>query len=118
MDAVSALQLWSQRKRLGSARTTSESSEGRGTMVDVEMCEIISQTGSLHRGYSQGDSVYLSNGVSVTSDPFSPGIQLDDEDPDGYILPRSVHSSVRGDILVVFLFLVSEWQIYIYIYTF
>lgn len=106
-SAVSALQLWSQRNRLGSARTTSESSEGRGTMMDMEMCEISSQTGSLRRGNSRGDSAYLSNCVSVTSDPFSPGIEAAEEDPDGYILPRSAHSSGRGDILFVLVH--SEW---------
>lgn len=77
----------------------SESSEGRGTLVDVEMCEIISQTGSLCRGHSQGDSAYLSNCVSIISDAFSPGIEVDEEDQDGYILPRSSHHSGRGDIL-------------------
>ncbi|MCJ8741867.1 hypothetical protein PDJAM_G00075710 [Pangasius djambal] len=92
-------QLWSQRKRLGSARTTSESSEGRGTMVEMEMCEIVSQTGSLHRGRSRGDSAYLSNCVSVTSDPLSPGTEVAEEDSDGYILPRSSHNSGK-DALV------------------
>ncbi|XP_046725655.1 receptor tyrosine-protein kinase erbB-3b isoform X2 [Silurus meridionalis] len=92
-------QLWSQRKRLGSARTTSESSEGRGTMLDMDMCEITSQSGSLRRGHSRLDSAYLSNCVSVTSDPLSPGIELAEEDPDGYILPRSAHNSAR-DALV------------------
>lgn len=104
INAVSALQQWSQRKRLGSARTASESSEGRGTMVDVEICDIISQTGSLRRGHSRGDSAYLSNCVSITPDPFSPGIEVEEEDPDGYILPRSALNSGRGDILGFFLF--------------
>ncbi|KAK3546894.1 hypothetical protein QTP86_003767 [Hemibagrus guttatus] len=92
-------QMWPQRNRLGSARTTSESSEGRGTMVDMEMCEIISQTESLRRGHSRGDSAYLSNCVSVTSDPLSPGIEVDEEDSDGYILPRIAYNSGR-DALV------------------
>ncbi|KAI4892904.1 hypothetical protein NFI96_021483 [Prochilodus magdalenae] len=89
-------QLWSQRKRLGSARTTSESSEGRGTMLDVE---IISQTGSLRRGHSRGDSAYMSNCVSVASDPFSPNLQVADEDPDGYVLPRSAHTLERDGLV-------------------
>uniref|UniRef100_A0AAR2IGI5 Receptor protein-tyrosine kinase n=1 Tax=Pygocentrus nattereri TaxID=42514 RepID=A0AAR2IGI5_PYGNA len=93
------VKLWSQRKRLGSGRTTSESSEGRGTIVDVD---IISQTGSMRRGYSRGDSAYTSNCVSVASDPFSPGLQVAEEDPDGYVLPRSVHSSERGETLLLF----------------
>ncbi|XP_060793411.1 receptor tyrosine-protein kinase erbB-3b isoform X2 [Neoarius graeffei] len=92
-------QLWSQRKRQGSARTTSESSEGRCTMLDMEMCEILSQTGSLCRGRSRGDSAYLSNCVSVTSDPLSPGIEMAEEDRDGYILPRSAHNSGRDPLV-------------------
>uniref|UniRef100_A0A8B9I0X5 Receptor protein-tyrosine kinase n=1 Tax=Astyanax mexicanus TaxID=7994 RepID=A0A8B9I0X5_ASTMX len=90
-------QLWYQRKRLGSARTTSESSEGRGTVVDIEMGEIVSQTGSLRRGHSRADSAYMSNCVSVASDPLSPVLQVAEEDTDGYVLPRSAHNSERGN---------------------
>ncbi|XP_072552160.1 receptor tyrosine-protein kinase erbB-3b [Salminus brasiliensis] len=88
-------QLWSQRKRLGSARTTSESSEGRGTMVDMEMCDIISQTGSLRRGHSRGDSAHM----SIASDPLSPVLQVAEEDSDGYVLPRSAHNSERDTLV-------------------
>ncbi|XP_066526360.1 receptor tyrosine-protein kinase erbB-3b [Hoplias malabaricus] len=88
-------QVWPRRNRLGSARTTSESSEGRGTVVDMEMAEIISHTGSLHRGHSRVDSAYMSNSLSVASDPFSPGLQMAEEDLDGYVLPRSAHNSER-----------------------
>lgn len=91
-------QMWPQRTRLGSARTTSESSEGRGTIVDVE---IISQTGSLRRGYSRADSAYMSNCMSVSSEPFSPGLQVAEEDIDGYVQPRSVQNAERGDILLL-----------------
>lgn len=66
------------------------------------MCEIVSQTGSLRRGHSRVDSAYLSNCMSVTSDPFSSGIEVDEEDPDGYILPRSAHNSGKGDVLFLF----------------
>uniref|UniRef100_A0A671R9Q0 Receptor protein-tyrosine kinase n=1 Tax=Sinocyclocheilus anshuiensis TaxID=1608454 RepID=A0A671R9Q0_9TELE len=60
-----------QRRKMGSVRTESECSEGRGTMVDIEMAELSSQTGSLRRGRSRMDSAYISNGVSVASDPLN-----------------------------------------------
>ncbi|XP_026872274.2 receptor tyrosine-protein kinase erbB-3b isoform X2 [Electrophorus electricus] len=93
-------QLWAQRKRLGSTRTASESSEGRSTMADLEMSDITSQTGSLRRGRSRIDSAYISNCTSVGSVPFSPGTEASEEDPDGYVLPQSIHSSER-DALVL-----------------
>lgn len=71
---------------MGSVRTESECSEGRGTMVDMEMSELSSQTGSLHRGRSRMDSA-ISTGVSVASDPFSSGLEGVDEDNYGYVLP-------------------------------
>uniref|UniRef100_A0A8C2CMH6 Receptor protein-tyrosine kinase n=1 Tax=Cyprinus carpio TaxID=7962 RepID=A0A8C2CMH6_CYPCA len=73
-----------QRRKTGSVRTESECSEGRGTMVDIEMA---SQTGSLRRGRSRMDSAYMSTGVSVASDPFSSGLEGADEDQYGYVLP-------------------------------
>uniref|UniRef100_A0A4W4HQS0 Receptor protein-tyrosine kinase n=1 Tax=Electrophorus electricus TaxID=8005 RepID=A0A4W4HQS0_ELEEL len=91
------VKLWAQRKRLGSTRTASESSEGRSTMADLEMSDITSQTGSLRRGRSRIDSAYISNCTSVGSVPFSPGTEASEEDPDGYVLPQSIHSSERGD---------------------
>ncbi|KAK7128917.1 hypothetical protein R3I94_017219 [Phoxinus phoxinus] len=80
-------QMRGQRRKTGSVRTDSECSDGRGTMVDIEMAELTSQTGSLRRGRSRMDSAYMSNGVSVTSDPFSPGLEGVDEDHYGYVLP-------------------------------
>uniref|UniRef100_A0A673KXI9 Receptor protein-tyrosine kinase n=1 Tax=Sinocyclocheilus rhinocerous TaxID=307959 RepID=A0A673KXI9_9TELE len=71
-----------QRRKTGSVRTESECSEGRETMVDIEMA---SQTGSLRRGRSRMDSAYT--GVSVASDPFSSGLEGVDEDHYGYVLP-------------------------------
>uniref|UniRef100_A0A671RII3 Receptor protein-tyrosine kinase n=1 Tax=Sinocyclocheilus anshuiensis TaxID=1608454 RepID=A0A671RII3_9TELE len=73
-----------QRRKTGSVRTESECSEGRGTMVDIEMA---SQTGSLRRGRSRMDSAYMSTGESVASDPFSSGLEGVDEDHYGYVLP-------------------------------
>ncbi|XP_016139277.1 receptor tyrosine-protein kinase erbB-3b isoform X2 [Sinocyclocheilus grahami] len=80
-------QMRAQRRKMGSVRTESECSEGRGTMVDIEMAELSSQTGSLRRGRSRMDSAYISNGVSVASDPFSSGLEGVDEDHYGYVLP-------------------------------
>ncbi|XP_026097690.1 receptor tyrosine-protein kinase erbB-3-like isoform X2 [Carassius auratus] len=82
-----------QRRKMGSVRTESECSEGRETMVDIE---ISSQTGSLRRGRSRMDSAYMSTGVSVASDPFSSGQEGVDEDHYGYVLPseRGSRSSV------------------------
>ncbi|XP_076840273.1 receptor tyrosine-protein kinase erbB-3b isoform X2 [Brachyhypopomus gauderio] len=93
-------QLWAQRRRVGSTRTASESSDGRGTMTDLEMNELTSQAGSLLRGRSRIDSAYVSNCPSVVSDPFSPGPEVSEEDTDGYVLPQSIHSSER-DVLVL-----------------
>ncbi|XP_016322049.1 receptor tyrosine-protein kinase erbB-3-like isoform X4 [Sinocyclocheilus anshuiensis] len=77
-------QMRAQRRKTGSVRTESECSEGRGTMVDIEMA---SQTGSLRRGRSRMDSAYMSTGESVASDPFSSGLEGVDEDHYGYVLP-------------------------------
>uniref|UniRef100_A0A673KX52 Receptor protein-tyrosine kinase n=1 Tax=Sinocyclocheilus rhinocerous TaxID=307959 RepID=A0A673KX52_9TELE len=74
-------QMRTQRRKTGSVRTESECSEGRETMVDIEMA---SQTGSLRRGRSRMDSAYT--GVSVASDPFSSGLEGVDEDHYGYVL--------------------------------
>lgn len=89
-------QLRAQRRKTGSVRTESECSEGRGTIVDIEAVEITSQTGSLRRGRSRMDSAYISGGVSVASDPFSPGLEGVDEDHYGYVLPteRDFRSAV------------------------
>uniref|UniRef100_A0A9J8CU15 Receptor protein-tyrosine kinase n=2 Tax=Cyprinus carpio TaxID=7962 RepID=A0A9J8CU15_CYPCA len=85
-----------QRRKMGSVRTESECSEGRGTMVDIEMAGLISQTGSLRRGRSRMDSAYMSNGVSVASDPFSPGLEGVDEDHYGYVLPAEKESAAAA----------------------
>nr|XP_055044790.1 receptor tyrosine-protein kinase erbB-3b isoform X1 [Misgurnus anguillicaudatus] len=84
----------SQRRRIGSARTESECSEGRGTITDIEMAEFTSQTGSLRRGRSRMDSAYMSTSVSLASDPFSPG--LEGVDHNGYVLPTDTHIRDRG----------------------
>lgn len=90
-----------QRRKTGSVRTESECSEGRGTMVDIEMA---SQTGSLRRGRSRMDSAYMSTGVSVASDPFSSGLEGADEDQYGYVLPTE-----RGKPILDSQFLFSHY---------
>uniref|UniRef100_A0A8C1IF04 Receptor protein-tyrosine kinase n=1 Tax=Cyprinus carpio TaxID=7962 RepID=A0A8C1IF04_CYPCA len=91
-----------QRRKTGSVRTESECSEGRGTMVDIEMS---SQTGSLRRGRSRMDSAYMSTGVSVASDPFSSGLEGADEDQYGYVLPTE-----RGKPILDSQFLFTIYQ--------
>uniref|UniRef100_A0A8C1IFW8 Receptor protein-tyrosine kinase n=1 Tax=Cyprinus carpio TaxID=7962 RepID=A0A8C1IFW8_CYPCA len=86
-----------QRRKTGSVRTESECSEGRGTMVDIEMS---SQTGSLRRGRSRMDSAYMSTGVSVASDPFSSGLEGADEDQYGYVLPTERGKPILDSHLV------------------
>ncbi|XP_030624452.1 receptor tyrosine-protein kinase erbB-3b [Chanos chanos] len=92
-------QLWQQRPRRGSARTTSECSEGRGTLTDTEMTEFSSHMGSLRRGRNRADSAYTSTSMSVALDMSSPGHEGADEDPNGYVLPRSTHSPERDALL-------------------
>lgn len=89
-------QIRAQRRRTGSARTESECSDGRGTMGDIELAELVSQTGSLRRGRSRMDSAYMSTSVSVASDPFSPGLEGVDEDYNGYVLPTDTRNQDRG----------------------
>uniref|UniRef100_A0A8C9TLN0 Receptor protein-tyrosine kinase n=1 Tax=Scleropages formosus TaxID=113540 RepID=A0A8C9TLN0_SCLFO len=81
------------RSRLNSARTVSESSEGRGTLLEpeVEPSEDSSLTGSLRRGRCRTDSAYMS-GAPETPSPHSEG----EEDHNGYVLPGISDSPERG----------------------
>lgn len=88
------LQLWSQRPRLNSQRTVSECSEGRGTMVDVD---VSSHTSSLKRTRNRGDSAYMSPSLSVASEIPATGLAVE-EDPNGYVMPRTSHHPETGDI--------------------
>ncbi|MFT7801065.1 receptor tyrosine-protein kinase erbB-3-like isoform X2 [Arapaima gigas] len=86
-------QLRQPRSRLNSARTVSESSEGRGTLTELEPepSEDISMTGSLHRGRCRTDSAYMSCAPETPS-PHSEG----EEDHNGYVLPGTADSPERG----------------------
>uniref|UniRef100_A0A8C4Z8Z9 Receptor protein-tyrosine kinase n=1 Tax=Gadus morhua TaxID=8049 RepID=A0A8C4Z8Z9_GADMO len=80
---------WPSRSRLNSARTVSESSEGRGTVTDQDMNEDFSLTGSLRRKRQREDSAYLSQRDSMSGGPPqtpSPDIH-NEEDQNGYVLP-------------------------------
>lgn len=73
------------RTRKGStARTLSESSEGRGTASELDFFEDSSMTGTLRQGQrSREDSAYLSNRASL-----GPSINGDmEEDINGYVMP-------------------------------
>ncbi|KAM4613430.1 receptor tyrosine-protein kinase erbB-3a isoform 2-T2 [Polymixia lowei] len=81
--------MWQSRSRLNSARTTSESSEGRGTVVELEMNEELSLTGSLRWKRHREDSAYMSQRDSMSGGPPetpSPDME-DEEDQNGYVLP-------------------------------
>ncbi|XP_051962113.1 receptor tyrosine-protein kinase erbB-3-like [Xyrauchen texanus] len=89
-------QVRAHRRKTGSVRTESECSECRGTVVDMEMAELTSQTGSLRRGRSHMDSAYISTSVSLASDQFTPGVEGVDEDHNGYMLPTVTRNRDRG----------------------
>lgn len=91
--------MWQSRSRLNSARTVSESSEGCGTTVELEMNEDFSLTGSLKRRCHREDSAYMSQRDSMSGGaPETPSPEIDEEDPNGYVLPGD--SPERGDILI------------------
>ncbi|XP_034564833.1 receptor tyrosine-protein kinase erbB-3a isoform X2 [Notolabrus celidotus] len=80
--------IWQSRSRLNSARTMSESSEGFGTAVELEMSEDFSLAGSLKRRRHREDSAYVSQRDSLSGGPpetSSP--EMEEEDQNGYVLP-------------------------------
>ncbi|XP_031423059.1 receptor tyrosine-protein kinase erbB-3 isoform X2 [Clupea harengus] len=98
---------WASRARLNSARTVSESSEGRGTMVEVEveMTEDFPFHGSLRRARHREDSAYMSqrdslSGLQDTPIPDTPSPKTDgEEDQNEYVLPGHLHSPERDTLL-------------------
>ncbi|RMB90366.1 hypothetical protein DUI87_33252 [Hirundo rustica rustica] len=75
----------SRQESLG--RTVSESSEGRGTVSELELGEGGSLGGSLCRSLrSRGDSAYLSQRESFP--PLPPSSEGSEEDPNGYVTPN------------------------------
>ncbi|XP_029287336.1 LOW QUALITY PROTEIN: receptor tyrosine-protein kinase erbB-3a [Cottoperca gobio] len=80
--------MWQSRSRLNSARTVSESSEGCGPTVELEMSEEFSLTGSLKRRRQREDSAYMSQRDSLSGGPpETPSPEMDEEDQNGYVLP-------------------------------
>ncbi|XP_034726500.1 receptor tyrosine-protein kinase erbB-3a isoform X1 [Etheostoma cragini] len=80
--------MWQSRSRLNSARTVSESSEGCGTAVELEMSEDFSLTGSLKRQRQRQDSAYMSQRDSLSGGPpETPSPEMEEEDQNGYVLP-------------------------------
>nr|XP_057910858.1 receptor tyrosine-protein kinase erbB-3-like isoform X2 [Doryrhamphus excisus] len=79
---------WQSRSRLNSARTVSESSEGCGFAVDLEIIEDLSLDGSPKRGRHREDSAYMSQRDSLSGGPpETPSPEVDEEDQNGYVLP-------------------------------
>uniref|UniRef100_A0A671X6G0 Receptor protein-tyrosine kinase n=1 Tax=Sparus aurata TaxID=8175 RepID=A0A671X6G0_SPAAU len=88
--------MWQSRSRLNSARTVSESSEGCGTAVELEMSEDFSLAGSLKRRRHREDSAYMSQRDSLSGGPpDTPSPEIEEEDQNGYVLPGD--SPERGD---------------------
>ncbi|XP_033482825.2 receptor tyrosine-protein kinase erbB-3a isoform X1 [Epinephelus lanceolatus] len=80
--------MWQSRSRLNSARTVSESSEGCGTAVELEMSEDFSLAGSLKRRRQREDSAYMSQRDSLSGGPTeTPSPEMEEEDQNGYVLP-------------------------------
>uniref|UniRef100_A0A672S3H6 Receptor protein-tyrosine kinase n=1 Tax=Sinocyclocheilus grahami TaxID=75366 RepID=A0A672S3H6_SINGR len=87
---------WASRSRLDSGCTVSESSEGRGTAVELEMNEDFSVVGSMRRVTHREDSAYMSQRDSLSGPPetTSTGTQ-GEEDQNGYVLPGFVSHDRR-----------------------
>lgn len=91
--------VWQSRSRLNSARTMSESSEGCGTAVEMEMSEDFSLSGSLKRRRHREDSAYVSQRDSLSGGPpETPSPEMEEEDQNGYVLPGD--SPERDTLLV------------------
>lgn len=88
--------MWPSRSRLDSACT--ESSEGHGTAVELEMNEDFSSVGSMRRVRHREDSAYMSQRDSLSGlleTPFQ-GTQ-GEEDQNGYVLPGFGESPEKGE---------------------
>uniref|UniRef100_A0A674NXZ7 Receptor protein-tyrosine kinase n=1 Tax=Takifugu rubripes TaxID=31033 RepID=A0A674NXZ7_TAKRU len=86
--------VWASRSRLNSGRTMSESSEGCGTVVDMERSEDVSLSGSLKRHRNRQDSAYMSQRDSMScGPPETPSPDMEEEDQNGYTM-----SSYNSDL--------------------
>ncbi|XP_020339071.1 receptor tyrosine-protein kinase erbB-3-like [Oncorhynchus kisutch] len=89
------------RSRLNSTRTMSESSEGRGTVVELEMSEYFLLAGSMRRKRHREDSAYMSQRDSMSGGPSeTPSPDTEGEkDQSGYMLPGLGDSPERETLL-------------------
>lgn len=77
----------------------SESSEGGGIAVDVEMSDEFSLSGSLKRHRNRQDSAYMSQRDSISGGPPDTlSREMEEEDQNGYVLPGD--SPKRGNRIV------------------
>uniref|UniRef100_A0A8C1LT78 Receptor protein-tyrosine kinase n=1 Tax=Cyprinus carpio TaxID=7962 RepID=A0A8C1LT78_CYPCA len=89
---------WASRSRLDSGCTVSESSEGRGTAVEVEMNEDMSSVGSMRRVKHREDSAYMSQRDSLAGPPETTSTGIPgEEDQNGYVLPGFGESPEKGE---------------------
>uniref|UniRef100_A0A8C1J3V7 Receptor protein-tyrosine kinase n=1 Tax=Cyprinus carpio TaxID=7962 RepID=A0A8C1J3V7_CYPCA len=90
---------YASRSRLDSGCTVSESSEGRGTAVELETNEDFSLVGSMRRVTHREDSAYMSQRDSLSGPPetTSTGTQ-GEEDQSGYVLPGFGESPEKGEL--------------------
>lgn len=95
--------MWPPRSRLNSTRTISESSEGHGTLVELEMNEDAPLAGTLRGGQRREDSAYMSQRDSLSGPPDTPipdtpsPCTEGEEDQNGYVLPGLSDSSDKGE---------------------
>ncbi|KTG43529.1 hypothetical protein cypCar_00010442 [Cyprinus carpio] len=91
---------WASRSRLDSGCTVSESSEGRGTAVEVEMNEDMSSVGSMRRVKHREDSAYMSQRDSLSGPPETTSTGIPgEEDQNGYVLPGFGESPEKETLL-------------------
>ncbi|XP_076870273.1 receptor tyrosine-protein kinase erbB-3a [Brachyhypopomus gauderio] len=97
----SAQTVWQTRSRLNSARTISESSEGRGTISEIETSEDFAVGGNQKRTRQREDSAYMSQRDSLSGPPDTPipdtpsPCTEGEEDQNGYVLPGLSDSPER-----------------------
>ncbi|XP_062852662.1 receptor tyrosine-protein kinase erbB-3a [Trichomycterus rosablanca] len=102
-----SMQMVWPRSRLNSTRTISESSDGRGTMVELEMNEDILSIGSMREGRHRKDSAYMSQRDSLSGPPDTPipdtpsPCTEGEEDKNGYVLPGLSDSPERETVFSV-----------------
>uniref|UniRef100_A0A674MX38 Receptor protein-tyrosine kinase n=1 Tax=Takifugu rubripes TaxID=31033 RepID=A0A674MX38_TAKRU len=90
--------VWASRSRLNSGRTMSESSEGCGTVVDMERSEDVSLSGSLKRHRNRQDSAYMSQRDSMSCEGKDNGQLYEYEDMDSITSAQPEDAAVYQNI--------------------